>query len=193
VTNQDYTPSSASYGSTYITHSLGSEIVDPIFIDGVDDTHIRWGSTASFPHASIKLSVTLAIRAVDSSGNPVQDATVLVTDAYGNATATGTTGPNGYYRPEVPYWYEENVAAGNNDSTGYVPYTISVTTLAAATASAQLAASWDNKTLTLVVGSSSAEARDITHIGGKVIITGNVRIDNADVPDLNDPGGPVGD
>lgn len=193
VTNQDYTPPSASYGSTYITHSLGNEIVDPIFTDGITDNRFRWGSTASFPQSSAKLSVTAAIRVVDSSGNPVENATVTVTNAYGTVDTTGTTGPNGYFRPELPYWYEENVAAGNNDSTAFVPYTISVVTPSAATASGQIALDWDNKAITLIAGASSGEARPITHIGGYIRFSGQVRIDNADVPDLNDPGGPVGD
>lgn len=176
-----------------ITSCLGNEIVDPLFINGTTDNHFLLEDNGAFPHSSVKLSVTARITVNDNGGSPQSGATVTITNAYGTVAASGTTNASGVYTAELPYWYEENVAAGNNDSTAFNPYTVSVTTLSAATASAQLALDWDAKTITLVAGTSTGEDRPITHIGGKIIITGNVRIDNADVPDLNDPGNPTGD
>lgn len=184
-------------------------------LDGTDWTFLdgTFSNSISDIHGALLPSITgqrdwsvkytLTPRVLGSNGYPVRGATVVITNAYGQAVGSGTTNSDGRIEAVVTNYYESNYST---DSSAFNPFSIQATKYTdARTISHTLA--WNSKTpdITLLntlgedsmVTNISVYPQDSTTDAARVDILANPRYQNMPLSDSGQfisytPSGPTG-
>ncbi|MBK7142905.1 MAG: hypothetical protein IPH75_12575 [bacterium] len=111
------------YGAPSTHHAYNNFLIDPIFNNGVSETHVVV-SDAEPDSLQLGYKVSLAVSVRGNNSLPVANATVTVRNNYGFVVGQGTTNGNGVYTALVTYRNLFNAAFSNPDSTNYNPFSI---------------------------------------------------------------------
>jgi hypothetical protein len=111
------------YGAPSSQHAYNNYLIDPIFTNGVSETHVVV-SDAEPDSLSLGYKVTLAVAVRGSNSLPVANATVTIRNNYGFVVGTGLTNAAGVFSGLVTYRNLFNAAFSNADSTNYNPFSI---------------------------------------------------------------------
>lgn len=156
--------------------SYGTFLQDPVVLSGITETRFSISETEPRPY-SMGTSATLTVTVRNSSNQPVNGATVTVTDRYNLTKATGTTDANGLFSYVLPYYQQFGGTIGTTPDSTYNPYVVQASYLSAGTATTNHTLTATNKAVTLYLGSTpETPAEPRTKITGGVHISGGVII-----------------